>query len=129
VEVFLVTPEREVWSGEATIVVARGSEGEVGVMNGHTPMLIQLGIGPMFIDPADGELIAAAVDGGFLHVVTHEGQSRVDVLAEQAQLSTEIDRELATRQRDEARARLQDPEDREAAEDLARAETRLQLTT
>ncbi len=81
-ETFLVTPEREVWSGQATIVIARGSEGELGIMNGHAPMLIQLAIGPLFIEPVEGERIAAAVDGGFLHVVTGEGETRVDILAE-----------------------------------------------
>src|SRR5437870_7206149 len=89
-EVFLVTPEREVWSGQATIVIARGTEGEVGIQNGHAPMLIQLGIGPLFIQPADGERIAAAVDGGFLHVVTVEEETRVDILGESAELATEI---------------------------------------
>ena len=128
-EVFLVTPERELWSGPATMVVARGSEGEVGILNGHAPMLVHLAVGPLFIDPAEGERVAAAVDGGFLHVVTNEGESRVDVLAEFAELAPEIDVDLARRNRDEAQARLQDPEDATAAEDLAKATTRLALTT
>src|SRR5207237_7211719 len=87
-EVFLVTPEREVWSGQATIVIARGSEGEVGIQNGHAPMLIELGIGPLFIEPAEGERLAAAVDGGFLHVITADGATRVAVVAEHAGLHT-----------------------------------------
>ena len=41
-DVYLVTPERELWSGEASIVIARGSEGELGIMAGHAPLLIQL---------------------------------------------------------------------------------------
>lgn len=127
-EVFLVTPEREVWSGEATIVIARGTEGELGIMNGHVPVLIQLAIGPLFIDPADGSgRIAAAVDGGFLHAVTNEGKTRVDVLAEFAELAPEIDAEKARRDREEAERRLQDPQDTEAAADLAKAVTRLGL--
>jgi F-type H+-transporting ATPase subunit epsilon len=127
-EVFLVTPEREVWSGQATIVIARGTEGELGIMNGHVPVLIQLAIGPLFIDPADGgERIAAAVDGGFLHAVTSEGATRVDVLAEFAELAPEIDAEKARSQRDEAERRLQDPEDTDAVADLAKAVTRLGL--
>jgi len=128
-DVFLVTPEREVWSGQATIVIARGSEGEVGVMNGHVPMLIQLGIGPLSIQPAEGERLAAAVDGGFLHVVTAEGETRVDVLAEHAELQDEIDVERARRQKEDAERRIATNHDAEALADLAKAVTRLGLTT
>lgn len=126
-EAFLVTPEREVWAGEATMIVARGSEGEVGILAGHAPMLIQLGIGPLFIDPVDGERIAAAIDGGFLHVVTSQGETRVDVLAEFAELKDEIDLARARREKEEAERRIQDPEDTEAAADLAKAVTRIDL--
>jgi F-type H+-transporting ATPase subunit epsilon len=126
-EAFLVTPEREVWAGQATMVIARGSEGEVGILAGHTPMLIQLGIGPLFIDPVDGDRIAAAIDGGFLHVVTSQGETRVDVLAEFAELKAEIDLERARREKEEAERRIQDPEDAEAAADLAKAVTRIDL--
>ena len=52
-DVHLVTPEREVWTGEATMVVARGVEGDVGVLKGHAPMLITLAIGPLFIHQGD----------------------------------------------------------------------------
>jgi len=127
-ETFLVTPERELWSGQATIVIARGSEGELGIMNGHAPMLIQLAIGPLFIEPVEGERIAAAVDGGFLHVVTNEGETRVDVLAEHAELRDEIDVERARRQREDAERRIAADHDAGALADLAKAVTRLDLT-
>ena len=109
------------------MVVARGSEGEVGILAGHAPMLIQLAIGPLFIDPVDGDRIAAAIDGGFLHVVTSQGETRVDVLAEFAELKDEIDLESARREREEAEQRIQDPEDTQAAADLAKAVTRIDL--
>jgi F-type H+-transporting ATPase subunit epsilon len=127
-EAFLVTPEREVWSGQATIVIARGSDGELGIMNGHAPMLIQLAIGPLFIEPVEGERIAAAVDGGFLHVVTGEGETRVDILAEHAELRDEIDVERARRLREDAERRIAADHDAEALADLAKAVTRLDLT-
>ena len=127
-DVYLVTPERELWSGEASIVIARGSEGELGIMNGHAPMLIQLAIGPLFIEPVEGERIAAAVDGGFLHVVTNEGETRVDVLAEHAELRDEIDVERARRQREDAERRIAADHDAGALADLAKAVTRLDLT-
>jgi F-type H+-transporting ATPase subunit epsilon len=126
-DVFLVTPEREAWSGEATIVIARGVEGELGVQNGHVPLLIQLAIGPLFIQPVSGERIAAAVDGGFLHVATMDGRTRVDVLAEQAELLEEIDLDQAHRQREEAARRIEAGLDAGAEADLAKAVTRINL--
>jgi F-type H+-transporting ATPase subunit epsilon len=126
-EAFLVTPEREVWSGQATMVIARGSEGEVGILAGHAPMLIQLGIGPLFIDPVEGERVAAAIDGGFLHVVTNEGETRVDVLAEHAELKGEIDLDRARRQKEEAERKIQNHEDAEAITELAKAVTRIDI--
>lgn len=126
-EAFLVTPEREVWSGQATMVVARGTEGEVGILNGHVPLLIQLGIGPVFIHAEGGDRVVAAVHGGFLHVVTHEGETRVDVLAERAELEHEIDVDRARRQKEEAERRLAAGQDAEATAELARATLRLGL--
>jgi F-type H+-transporting ATPase subunit epsilon len=126
-EIFLVTPERELWSGEATFVVARGVEGDVGILPGHTPMLIQLDISPLFIDPVGDERIAVAVDGGFLHVVSSEGDSRIDVLAEHAELSTEIDLDRARSQKEEAERRLAEHEDGAAEAELAKALTRIGL--
>jgi len=126
-EVFLVTPEREVWSGQATMVVARGTEGEVGILAGHAPMLIELSIAPLFIEPVDGERIAAAIDGGFLHVVSSGLETRVDVLAEHAELATEIDVDKARRQKEEAERRIQAQDDGVAIAMLAKAQVRLDL--
>jgi F-type H+-transporting ATPase subunit epsilon len=130
-DVFLVTPERELWSGEASIVIARGSEGELGIMAGHAPLLIQLGIGPLFIQ-TEGERLAAAVDGGFLHVMSSEGDSRVDILAEHAELAREIDVQRAQQRLEEARRRVSGGGDEEevaaAQADVAKAETRINLS-
>jgi F-type H+-transporting ATPase subunit epsilon len=125
-DVFLVSPERELWSGQASILIARGTEGEVGIQAGHAPMLIQLAIGPMFIQ-TEGERLAAAVDGGFLHVVTNEGQTRVDVLAEHAELQSEIDMDRARRQKEDAERRIADQDDGIAEAELTKALTRLNL--
>src|SRR2546425_7865731 len=125
----MVTPERELWSGRATFVLARGAEGDVGILAGHAPLLIQLGIGPLFIQPVEGERLAAAVDGGFLHVVTNEGETRVDVLAEHVELRDEIDVDEAKRQKEDAERRIAANHDAEALADLAKAVTRLGLTT
>jgi F-type H+-transporting ATPase subunit epsilon len=125
-EVHLVTPEREVWTGEARLVVARGTEGDVGILAGHAPLLIQLAIGPLFIQ-TEGERVAAAIDGGFLHVVSSGDESRVDVLAEHAELESEIDVDKERQRQADAERRIQNNDDAEALSELAKATTRLNL--
>jgi F-type H+-transporting ATPase subunit epsilon len=122
-EVHLVTPEREVWSGEADFITARGVDGDLGVLPGHAPLLAALAVGPVYIE-AGGSRTAVAVDGGFLHVA-HEGDvTRVDVLAEQALLSDELGRDDAESL--ERRAEELRSEDRfdEAREEQAKAAIR-----
>ncbi|HEY7485779.1 MAG TPA: F0F1 ATP synthase subunit epsilon [Streptosporangiaceae bacterium] len=115
--VALVSPEREVWSGEAGMVIARTIEGEIGILPGHSPVLGLLLDGSIVkISPADeSEPILAMVASGFFSVAENE----VSVLAEQAELGSEIDV-------DAARQALQqagdlEGEDGEVAERRARA--------
>jgi F-type H+-transporting ATPase subunit epsilon len=127
VEVHLVTPERELWSGDAEMVVARGAEGEVGILAGHAPLLIRLAIGPLRIRTDGGE-VRAVVDGGFLHVTSEDGTTRVDVLATHAELADEIDRSAAEARLEEARRRADERGDDEAARiELRRALVRVDL--
>ncbi len=102
VEVHVVTPEREVWSGTADMVVARGVEGEVGILAGHAPLLIRLAIGPLRI-LHEGSQDVAVVDGGFLHVTSAGGVTRIDVLASHAEMAHEIDLRAAEFRREESR--------------------------
>lgn len=88
----LVAVERRLWSGTASFVVAQTTEGEIGVMPGHEPVLGQLVEGGIVkVTTTDGDTITAAVHGGFLSI-THES---VSVLAESAELGEEIDIEAA----------------------------------
>lgn len=88
----LVAVERRLWSGDATAVVAQTTEGEIGILPGHEPMLGQLVEGGIVrITTTDKEVVTAAVHGGFLSV-TGDG---VSVLAETAELAAEIDVEQA----------------------------------
>jgi F-type H+-transporting ATPase subunit epsilon len=125
-EVHLVTPERELWSGAVEMLIARGVEGEVGILGGHAPLLIRLAIGPLKLVPETGEPQIAVVDGGFLHVTTREGVTRVDVLADHAELADEIDTEAARRRVAELEARSGEDDDRVRAE-LAKATARVNL--
>jgi len=125
-DVHLVTPEREVWSGEATMVVARGEEGDVGLLAGHAPMLMPLAIGPLFIH-RESDVVSIAVDGGFLHVTSRGGDSRIDILAEHAELESEIDLEAARALAAEAEGRIAERSTDEARADLARAVARIRV--
>lgn len=113
----LVAVERRLWSGEATFVFARTTEGEIGVLPGHEPTLAQLEqAGLVRIDTPEGASVTAAVHGGFLSV-TPEG---VTVLAENAELAEEIDVERAR-----VAASRADASTEEGVAAQARAETRL----
>ena len=126
-EVHVVTPEREVWSGDATLVVARGVEGEVGIMAQHAPLLIRLAIGPLTVR-REGEDLLAVVDGGFLHVTTEGQDTRVDVLGTSVALAGEIDPAAEQERKASAEARLAtDRDDAEAAAELEKAQARLKL--
>jgi F-type H+-transporting ATPase subunit epsilon len=84
----LVSIEAPIWSGEATAVFGRTTEGELGVLPGHTPLLGALEPGyPVRIVQEGGEELRVAVHGGFLSV----HQDGVSVLAEQAEAAQDID--------------------------------------
>ena len=119
VHVELVSVDREVWSGDADMVIARTTEGELGVLPGHAPLLGELVNGTVRIVGAEAQEVVAAVHGGFLSV-TDEG---VRILAEVAELGRDIDPGRARAALD--RARSADPGDPEAAAARRRAETRL----
>ena len=122
-EVHLVTPEREVWAGEADFVTARGVDGDLGVLPGHAPLLAALAVGPVFID-AGGSRTSVVVDGGFLHVAHDDEVTRVDILAEHALLSDELGQDDAeSRERRAGELRSEDRLD-EAREEQAKAAVR-----
>ena len=90
----LVVPDRELWSGEARMVIAKTSEGDIGVLTGHSPVFGVLAEGSLveiLHDDPDQPPIRAAVSGGFLSVA----DDRVSILAAQAQLGAEVNPEEA----------------------------------
>lgn len=64
--VTLVSAEEEVWTGEASLVVAKTVEGEIGFMPGHEPVLAILAEGQVRITQPDGSKITADANDGFL---------------------------------------------------------------
>ena len=112
----LVSADRVVWSGDATTVVARTTEGEVGILANHSPLMSLMVAGVVEVRSDGGETIRAAVDSGFLSV----GGNRVSILAENAALATEIDAGQAQKALDDARSGDMDDED--AVAEVRRAE-------
>lgn len=97
----IVTPERKVYENKANLIIARGGDGDLGIMYGHTPVVTTLKISTLRVKTDSGE-DTIAVSGGFLEVKP-EG---VTVLAEAAELPDEIDFDRATRAKERAEARL-----------------------
>jgi F-type H+-transporting ATPase subunit epsilon len=119
-QVELVAVDHEVWSGEAEVVNARTLEGEIGILPGHAPLLGVLADGAVVRIETGGEEIRAAVHGGFLSV-TDDG---VQILAERAEISDDIDVSRARAAYD--RHKDADADDEEAKSAFLRARARLE---
>lgn len=122
----VVTPERTVLEDDADIVVARGAEGDLGIMHGHEPLITPLDVGELTYR-ADGEEKTLAIAGGFLEV----RPDKVVVLADVAERSEEIDRQRAEEARRHAEEQLAQQRGTEleaqAAAELQRALLRLRV--
>ena len=115
----LVAVDRKLWSGPATMVIARNTEGDIGIMPGHADHLSVLVEGGIVDIRHTEKRTRAAVHGGFLLV--HDDVVRI--LAESAELDEEIDVERARADLERARGAADDDEEARAAQ--RRAEARL----
>ena len=97
----IVTPERLAYSDDVDMVLVPGSEGELGILPHHTPLVSLLGYGELKIRK-DGQEESFAIVGGFLQV----RPDKVVVMAETASLASEIDLEKAQEARKEAERAL-----------------------
>jgi F-type H+-transporting ATPase subunit epsilon len=97
----VVAVDRNVYSGEASMVVARTTEGEIGVLPGHAPLLGELAEGGVVVvHETGGGQVVAAVHGGFLSV-TEQG---VTILAEVAEMAVDVDTSRAQASLERARS-------------------------
>ena len=110
----IVTPERLAYEGDVDAVVCPGIEGELGVLPHHAPLLTTLGVGELRIRTG-GQEEYFAIAGGFLQV----RPDKVVVMAETADLASEIDLEAAEAARKEAERAIAEGFSEPA--DLARA--------
>ncbi|MDE3112760.1 MAG: F0F1 ATP synthase subunit epsilon [Chloroflexota bacterium] len=116
----VITPERRVYEDDVDMVIAPGSEGYLGILPHHAPLLTALGPGEFRVKKGGSEEVLA-VFGGFMDV--REG--RVTVLTEAAEHVEEIDVRRAQEARDRARAALEAAAPM-SAEDIQRAQAALQ---
>ena len=76
----IVSPEKRIFSGEASMVSARTLDGDLGILPGHTSLLGVLVNGEVNIKGVDGSSTTFTVNGGFLSV----NKDRVSILGESA---------------------------------------------
>ena len=124
-QVELVSPEAITYSGEAEMVIARTVEGgDIAFQPGHVPFIGVLAGWSVEVIRPDGDRDVFAVHRGFVQVAG----TKISVLSDVSEKSTEIDISRAEQAKENAEAQLsENSENVEAADALARAELRLQV--
>jgi F-type H+-transporting ATPase subunit epsilon len=128
----VVTPERIMLSEPVTQTVAPGSEGQLGILANHAPLMTELAPGEVRATLADGRTTAhIVISGGFMEVAP--GGGRTTILADYAERADEIDRTRAESDLAAARQMLTEADagsDRqtEALRSVAHAETRIRVS-
>ena len=118
----LVSPERVVYEGEAELVIARTTDGEIGFQPGHVPFVGNLVSSVIRIALSDGGVQRIAVHSGFVEV----SDNHVALLSDVAELAEDIDTDRAKNALDRANELLSgDSANEEAVKALQRAEVRL----
>ncbi len=127
-ELSLVTPGRELVADRVDQVNIPGSEGDIGILYDHAPIITTMRPGPLSYQKGN-ETVELIVSGGYAEVT----DNRVTILAETAEFAHEVDRERAqaarqTAEKILARADLSEEEFKEAQLKLFRAIARLEHT-
>jgi F-type H+-transporting ATPase subunit epsilon len=124
----IVTPEKLVVNDEVDQVNVPGSEGDLGILYDHAPIITNLRPGPLSYEKG-GEATQLVVSGGYLEVT----DNRVIILAETAEFLHEVDKTRAEAAKAKAEKILSQPDltdeaFKEAQDDLFRAVARLEHT-
>lgn len=122
VKVLVATAEREVYRGEAQMVVAPGVAGELGILPKHCPLLCALTVGELRITTGPDEVDEVFVSGGFMEVQP----DMITVLADSAERAHDIDEAAAQAAERKAQEALAN---RKEDADLALAEAELSIMT
>lgn len=94
----IVSAHRTVYSGEASLIVAPGAAGELGITPRHAPLMTTLLPGAVRVIEPDGKEVPVLIGGGIIEVMPH----MVTVLADTAARATEFDEKAARQARDRA---------------------------
>ncbi|HUF32859.1 MAG TPA: F0F1 ATP synthase subunit epsilon [Acidimicrobiales bacterium] len=122
-QVELVSPERILFSGEAEMVTARTTGGDIAFLTGHAPFLGILGIGAVTVKRLDGSESVAAVHGGFVEV----SDNHVIILSDVAELADQIDVARAEARLAKLERASGGDDEAEAAAALRRQQVRLEV--
>ncbi len=121
----IVSAEQEIFSGLVEMIIASGSEGDLGITPGHTPLLTALNPGPIRVVKQGGEEEVFFVTGGFLEVQPNV----VTILSDSAERAADVDEAAAIEAKKEAEKALAnksgDFDYASAAAQLAEAAARL----
>lgn len=118
IHVDIVSAEKEIWSGPATMVFAPGEMGELGIAPRHTPLLTRLKAGEVRVQDQDGNDESFFISGGILEIQPHV----VTVLSDTAVRADDLDEAAAI----EAKQRAEDAiENRKSDMDFAKAKAEL----
>jgi F-type H+-transporting ATPase subunit epsilon len=107
VTVNIVTPDGPVYDAEVTMVIAKTTSGEIGVLPGHIPMVAPLAIGAVKLNKEGGQTELVAVSGGFIEV----RPDKISILASSAEVADTIDLARAKAALARAEQRLQQKQD------------------
>jgi len=124
----IVTPDNMVVDEDAQIVMAPGTDGEFGILKGHTPFLTSLKVGTVKYKDTSGKERFVFVSGGFAEALP----DKVTILAESAERRRDIDQERAKKAMERAEKRLSSTDESidylRAKAALTRAMHRLRIT-
>ena len=118
----IVSAEAEIFHGEATLVVATGELGELGIAPRHAPLITRLKPGKVVVTQANGEVLDFAISGGLLEVQP----TVVTILADTAVRADDIDEASVRAAKEEAERVLAN---RGEAMDVAEAQAKLAEVT
>ncbi|GLC87918.1 F0F1 ATP synthase subunit epsilon [Lysinibacillus piscis] len=107
VAVSIVTPDGPVCDSEVSMVVAKTTSGEIGVLAGHIPMVAPLAIGAVKLKQANGSTELVAVSGGFIEI----RPDKISILAPSAEIAENIDVKRAKEAVKRAEGRIQNKQD------------------
>ncbi len=116
----IVTPERKIYGQQVNMVIARGIDGELGILPNHIPLVTPLKIAAVIAKIEGSKDHVVAVHGGFMEI----RKDKVVILAESAELAEDIDADRAARARERAETRLR--ETKEQNVDFVRAQRSLE---